>query len=446
MAPLTDLRAHFNFAVAMDSPLTFLHLSDLHIRARDLRTGYNLDRDLRLELKNDLRIVLTQTGTPRGILLGGDTAFAGKKVEFDAAVTWLHDLCEEIGVDPRDSIWTVPGNHDVDRDVVLQSDSIQSFHRRVRELRDRPAHQVDDQLRRALVDDPYGYPLLSPLAAYNEFALRFRCSTTRSQLYWEREFPLNGGWKLRMRGVNTAVISGPDDDNGANKLVLGLAQSTPSRTGGVAELLLCHHPPDWLLNADELEDYLNTRFQVQLFGHKHRLRAQRIDNTVKIGSGALHPDRGELGWEPRYNVLQLWVDEGGVVPALHVKVWRRRWDPAATEFVADAAPWEQNVPLRPWTPATNDGGSQSPAPLPASADHRDTEAAEGTMTTIRELAYDFYDLSFESRTRVLLELGQLREEERHLPESERDTLIFRRIEADALETRFEEAIQKQKMP
>jgi hypothetical protein len=77
----------------MYSPLTFVHLSDLHMRARDFHTGYNPDRDLRLELKHDLRRVLQDTGTPRGILLGGDTAFAGQKEEFDAAVDWLHDLC-----------------------------------------------------------------------------------------------------------------------------------------------------------------------------------------------------------------------------------------------------------------------------------------------------------------------------------------------------------------
>lgn len=65
------------------------------------------------------------------------------------------------------------------------------------------------------------------------------------------------------------------------------------------------------------------------------------------------------------------------------------------------------------------------------------------MATIRELVYDFYDLPFESRLRVLLEIGQLREDERHLPESERDTRIFQRIEADGLQARFEEAIQNQ---
>lgn len=68
------------------------------------------------------------------------------------------------------------------------------------------------------------------------------------------------------------------------------------------------------------------------------------------------------------------------------------------------------------------------------------------MATIRELAYDYYDLPFERRMRVLLEIGQLREDERHLPESERDTLIFHRIEAEGLHSRFEEAIQKHQTP
>lgn len=431
----------------MDSPLTFVHLSDLHIRARDIRTGYNPDHDLRLELKHDLRRVLAEAGMPRGILLGGDTAFAGQKDEFDAAVTWLHDLCQELGVDPKDSVWVVPGNHDVNRGAVIESETIHSFQRRVREMGGRKAHEVDDKLRRALVEDPHGHALLSPLDAYNDFALRFGCPTTRTELFWERDFPLNDGWALRMRGVNSAIISGPDDDAAANKLVVGVVQATPGRVEGVAYVLLCHHPPDWLLNADELEDYLNTRFHVQLFGHKHRQRAQRIDHTVKIGSGALHPDRGEDGWDPRYNVLQFWIEGTPYAPALHVKVWRRRWDLATTEFVADGAPWETSVPLSPRrAPAACAISRREAAAQPAPAAHHEPEAAEGTMATIRELAYDYYDLPFERRMRVLLEIGQLREDERHLPESERDTLIFHRIEAEGLHSRFEEAIQKHQTP
>jgi predicted MPP superfamily phosphohydrolase len=428
----------------MAFPLTFVHLSDLHIRALDFRTGYNPDQDLRVELKHDLKRILEEAGTPRGILLGGDTAFAGQKEEFDAAVEWLHDLCEEIGVDPKDSVWVVPGNHDVDRGAVTNSEAIHSFQRRVRELRERRAHEVDVQLRRSLVEDPHGHFLLSPLDAYNDFALRFGCPTTRTQLFWERDFPLNDGWTLRMRGANSAIISGPDDNQWANKLVLGTVQATPSRGEGVAHLLLCHHPPDWLLNADELEDFLNTRYQVQLFGHKHRLRTQRIDRTVKIGSGALHPDRGEDGWESRYNVLQVWVEGEADAPALHVKVWRRRWDPAMTEFVADGVPWKENVPLGRWrAPAASAASHPETVPHPAPAAHHTTEAVKGAMATIRELVYDFYDLPFESRLRVLLEIGQLREDERHLPESERDTRIFQRIEADCLQARFKEAIQNQ---
>lgn len=96
---------------------TFVHLSDIHFHGNLRSEIFDLDTEVRVELERDLGRVKDQQGTMDAILVSGDIAFSGKKDQYDQARLWLEKICEIVGC-PKSNVWTVPGNHDVDRDVI----------------------------------------------------------------------------------------------------------------------------------------------------------------------------------------------------------------------------------------------------------------------------------------------------------------------------------------
>ena len=106
-----------------ERPLTFLHLSDIHFRRGESGDVYDLDADLRNELERDVvQIIQSKRLVVDGMLVTGDIAFAGQKEEFEIASEWLASLCDLVGC-PREAVWTVTGNHDVDRKVIEDSET-----------------------------------------------------------------------------------------------------------------------------------------------------------------------------------------------------------------------------------------------------------------------------------------------------------------------------------
>jgi len=94
--------------------LTFLHISDLHLRTYDDPPRSDLDYDLRSELLRDVRGLAVRFGKVDGILASGDVAFAGKPEEYAVAKEYLSRLCTHLGCQASD-VWVIPGNHDVAR-------------------------------------------------------------------------------------------------------------------------------------------------------------------------------------------------------------------------------------------------------------------------------------------------------------------------------------------
>lgn len=59
----------------------------------------------------------------KGILVGGDIAFAGQKKEYDFARKFLKEMTEQLEIDEK-SVYCVPGNHDVNQALIRNSNSI----------------------------------------------------------------------------------------------------------------------------------------------------------------------------------------------------------------------------------------------------------------------------------------------------------------------------------
>lgn len=91
-------------------PITWLHISDLH-----LRPGEAWGQDVVLNtMCTDIAGRCT-TSTPDFVLMTGDLAFSGKPEEYELAARFFDDLSAASRV-PKERIYCVPGNHDINRE------------------------------------------------------------------------------------------------------------------------------------------------------------------------------------------------------------------------------------------------------------------------------------------------------------------------------------------
>jgi hypothetical protein len=215
----------------------------------------------------------------------------------------------------------------------------------------------------------------------------------------------------------------------------------PDKHDGVANLLMCHHPLDWLHDRDALRDSLKARVRVALFGHKHVQRLERADDTLIVASGAVHPDRNEGKWEPRYNFLGLSVATNGDQRHLAVEVWPRIWDDVNKVFKADfdnagSECRNYQLPLPAWQPPSAD-----PVAVPGGT----TEVtAEGKIVNPkRRLVYRFHGLPYVRRLEVVTKLKLVAEEDQDLKEEERYPLYFRRAEENGILDQLWTAVEQQ---
>lgn len=354
----------------------------------------------------------------------GDLAFGAKEVEYASARKWLQTLSAKIGC-PESQVWTVPGNHDIDRDVLTKSSTVRDMHAAIRNDGD-PAGALSDRLR----EEVGGQALMSTFAEYNKFAEQYGCETTSAAEFWESsdgddDLTLNDGSHLRLRGINSAIISDKFGDNGPPKgpatEVVGTKQvQLRDEVESICYLTLCHHPPEWLRDGDVVQDHLISRARIQLFGHKHRQRARVTENSLILGAGALHPNRKEDGWHPRYNILRLEVRGESPDRKLYVEVYQRGWKPTDTRFGkendADGKyPKSFELKLGPWSPPVPNPGHEPPPSQPPTH----TEAtAKKSMISTRELVFRLFALSYPDRMQIIVNLKLLDDADTGIPESE----------------------------
>jgi hypothetical protein len=310
--------------------IVLLHLSDIHFRKDRAGDPHDPDADLRNELERDLRTIRT-TLVQRvdGIIVSGDIAFGGQPEEFEFAEGWLERLRELIDC-PKDSIMVSPGNHDVDRSVIPQGGEIDLLHEEIRSAADLQTR--DERIAAILRDGEKGEKMFKPMEAYNAFAQKYGCSVTAARPYWERDFQLARSVVLRIRGMTSTLVSSPRDNEQTHKLVYGAAQRTLLRIDDVFRMVVGHHPPSWTMEGDEADRIFGERSVIQLFGHKHESWFRRIGCGIRVIAGAVHPDRAEHHWEPRYSLIALRLDDDG---RLHIRVYPRVWKREEMIFMAD---------------------------------------------------------------------------------------------------------------
>jgi len=310
--------------------LTLLHLSDIHFRKGRMGDVHDVNADLRNELERDLRTFRSnRVQRLDGIIISGDVAFGGKPEEYAYAKGWIEKIRELINC-PKENIMTIPGNHDVDRDQVLPGSEADGLHERIRGAASTVAR--DEILAAMLRDAVEGPRLLSSIAEYNKFASEYNCTVSPEHPYWERDFRLGDKMTLTIRGVTSTLISGPRDDSQIHKVVYGGAQRTFLRRDSTVRVVAGHHPPSWTLEGDDADRSFSDRCIIQLFGHKHDQWITPCGRGLRLIAGALHPDRDEPAWEPRYSLLSFHVEENG---RLLIRIYPRVWSREETLFKGD---------------------------------------------------------------------------------------------------------------
>ncbi len=223
------------------------------------------------------------------------------------------------------------------------------------------------------------------------------------------------------------IISGLADNDMANKLLLGEIQTEYGHADGVEYLTLCHHPVDWLLDKDSVEQALLAYSRIQLFGHKHIQRANKIDETLWLVAGAVHPDRRSPQWVPRYNYLSIEVEGTDDNRCMSVDVYARVWNHAERLFTPEQSSRKEefrNYKLRlpDWRPEMTT--EQTPRLETVSTGSDDTPKRMNLSR--KKLLFRFIGLPHHTKVAIMKKYNLWEDSDRELPDAEIFTACFER--------------------
>ncbi len=270
---------------------------------------------------------------PNALFVTGDIAFSGKEEQYAEAKTWLMKIAKSVGLDPT-HVFVVPGNHDVDR----SADKDKSTNRIVTSVRS-GGETLDDVLH----DAPSRALLAKRMAEYTHFAADFGPNDAPSdRLYWAHPWIVESGIKVRLIGLNTALLASGNEDK--SKLALGEAQ-LQLLTSSKEELtfLLTHHPLHWLADRSTAEPQTKQHVDIHLSGHVHEPESMSQwggggTGILHVVAGAAHGDAQPAGVPAAHG-----YNWGAVVQTpdhkVVVRVWPWRWV-STQDFRLDV----QNVP------------------------------------------------------------------------------------------------------
>jgi predicted phosphodiesterase len=318
---------------------SWLHLSDIHTGHGTARYGFDQKQVWR-KLKQDIGSAVESHVAPRpdAIFVTGDIAFSGDTMEYAEISRELLELARELGVQSK-SIFTVPGNHDVQRSAGRDNVAFQAMFNGLRKTGD-----IDGALQEEVTE---GW-LANRFHNYLDFTRSFAPASNR--IWWQKSLKA-GRLRVRIVGLNTALLS--HDDRDKHQLALGLKQIEETLTAPPTELviLLTHHPLDWLRDGESVKRRLRTLTDIHLHGHVHvaesnATRAGGGSEWLTICAGAVHADEPAPDIPPvghGYSFGAVGIDRQ---QELFVDIWPRRWSERHDVFRIDA---ENADPLRPST-------------------------------------------------------------------------------------------------
>jgi len=397
------------------SQLSFIHLSDIHF-VKSSNDPSDIDKDLREAIINDLEINGRENlKNVAGILVTGDIAFSGNIEEYEIAKEYLNRVCDVFHIKPSD-VYCVPGNHDVNQNVVNSSDLIFAAQNAVDEKE--TIDDADKTFSKYISDNNFN-ALFKPIDEYNEFAKRFECDISADKIFWQKDFVLEENLKLRVVGINSSFLSNRTDhqkDKPDRLMYIGQAQ-IPCYETDVATLLMCHHPPQCWKFKDDILQRINKRADIQLYGHMHSQSVEIMDENAILYSGAVHPSR-TVDWLPRYNWITISSKTESDERILEVEIYPRCLTADRDSFAIDSTcPFGENhisheINIdRKRKSALQDRKREA---FVKAEIELCTQSMSVTETSApideRKIIYDFYELSWIEQINILTQLSLITKE------------------------------------
>ncbi|WP_050642152.1 MULTISPECIES: metallophosphoesterase [Clostridia] len=391
--------------------ISFIHLSDIHFR-KTSGNSTDIDNDLRNAVLTDVRYnAKEQLKDVKGILIGGDIAFAGQKEEYVNAKKFLKSLVNCLDIDEK-SIYCVPGNHDVNQQMVKDSISIYSAQHAIEE-----AKSIDDAdwfLDKHMQDMASPNLLFRTMEEYNDFSAPFGCNINSRNTFWTASFQLDYNMKLKIRGMNSCIISNHEDhkvENEIRKMVVGQSQ-IPLYEEDTVWVSLCHHPVEFWKFLKDMQNRLDKRFDIQLYGHKHEQSVNINSERLVVSSGATQPSRGK-DWVPRYNWISFKCYKKENDRYIKVKVFPRILSPDRDRFIADYENCDSGKKYFQYDLNIDEKRRKNLSDSEKRVDEKKVNVLADKPIKVgveKDIIYYFFELSYIQQQEILSTVGLLKEE------------------------------------
>ena len=125
------------------------------------------------------------------------------------------------------------------------------------------------------------------------------CQIWPEKPFWHQDVDLGGGVNLRIYGLTSTLLSGRDgDDDKLNGLYVSGLQTVLDPAPNTANLVLMHHPIDWLEDAEDVDD-APAEHPAHLQGHLRPVSRQVRRQSGRAPRAASHSRAdGRHGGDP----------------------------------------------------------------------------------------------------------------------------------------------------
>jgi len=342
---------HLTIGDDVKKNITWLHISDIHFCPnKEWR-----DNCSRTSLLEHLARTFTDNDHlyPDLIFCTGDIAFGEAsqmplRDQYTKAMEFFDELLKVCGRDgtalPKDRLFVVPGNHDVNR-TIINNDAQRSLNSMAESATANVA-AINQRFNDRSIEFKEAAKRLDE---YAEFIKKYlpHLQDTEGRHFYTKVVNIHGV-NVGVAGLNSAwSCSGPEDDR---NIWLAAAwqfnSAKKSLTEATFRIGLMHHPVDWLNIADRdiTARRISSDFDFWLHGHSHKAWVTPIQSHIEVAAGAIGADCSD---EFGINITTIDLNSGRGVSHLHnKKAEASGWTISPVDYHAPNGQWPFDLPVR----------------------------------------------------------------------------------------------------
>lgn len=333
----------------MGNALTWLHLSDIHFQQEKAWRDNDSTQQLLVFLEHLFKE--DQSNVPALIFCTGDIAYgetSGGTLsdQYSSAKKFFDNLLAICGPNgralPKDRLFVVPGNHDVNRKSINKDAQSHLY-----SWAEKSEQHVEEVNQRFDDRSTEFRDAVKRLQEYDNFIKDYlpHQHDNDGRQYYCRKVNLDGV-VCGIAGLNSAwSCAGPEDDR--NIWLAAQWQFSKARSllsDATIKIGLIHHPVDWLNNADRdhATRAIASDFDFWLHGHSHNAWVTPTQSHVQIGAGAVG---ASLGDEFGVNLVRFAVESReGAVHLFSKRSGNSGWTIAPVSTHAPKGVWSFSLP------------------------------------------------------------------------------------------------------